>query len=118
MKIVSEWCQHHDEAIASIGQRKNAEFVESVPSVGDAGEQPLEIVLVDALREEGDDSEEVAGVGAEFLKRRRGKRQLDRGGEALVMLRAKQTRSPHLPFPGQPVNVPFVVMRNGGKQRN
>ena len=49
-------------------QRKDTEFIKHGSSVGDGREQPVEVVLVDALREEGDDAEEVAGIGAEFAK--------------------------------------------------
>ena len=53
--MVPEWRQY-DESIASIHQGKGAEPVEDPHSVGDGGKQPVEIVLVDALREESDNS--------------------------------------------------------------
>ena len=68
MKIISEWRQHRDESPAPIRQRKNAELVEDVGSVEDGREQPVEIVLIDALREEGDDFEERSCIGPKFLE--------------------------------------------------
>ena len=50
--------------------------------VGNRGKQPIKIVLVNPLREERDDLEEMTGIGTESLKHRRRKRQLDRGCEA------------------------------------
>jgi hypothetical protein len=44
-------------------------LVKNVPSVGDAGEKPVEVILVNALREESNDSEEVTGIRAEFFER-------------------------------------------------
>ena len=52
--------------------------------VGNRGKQPIKIVLVNPLREERDDLEEM--TGAESLKHRRRKRQLDRGCEAPPMV--------------------------------
>ena len=51
-------------------QRENAEIVEDFCSVGEGGKQPLEVVLVDALREEGDDSEKLSGIRPELLEHR------------------------------------------------
>ena len=67
-KIVSDWRQHSNEVVASVRQRKNGELVKDVLSPGDGGEKPVEVVLVDALREKGDHSEKVPGVGAEFAE--------------------------------------------------
>ena len=71
-KIVLEGCQHRDESVTPICQGKNAEVVEDICSVGDCREQPIEVVLINSLREECDDSEKPSGVGAEFLKHRGG----------------------------------------------
>jgi hypothetical protein len=71
-KVVSEWCQHGDELVASMCKRKNAEFVEDVLYVGDGGKQPGNVVLIDALREEGDDAEKLSGVRTKFLEHRGG----------------------------------------------
>jgi hypothetical protein len=50
-------------------QRKDAEFVEDILSVGDGRKQPIEVVLVDALWEEGNDLEEFSGTGSGFVGR-------------------------------------------------
>jgi hypothetical protein len=71
-KIVSERCEHRDESIAPICQRKDAELVEDTGSVRDGGEQPFEVVLVDALWEKCDDSKKRSGIGAKFLEQRGG----------------------------------------------
>ena len=66
--MVSEWRQHRDEAAASVCQRKDTELVQDVLSVGDGGEQPVEVVLGMTSREESKDCEEVTGIRAEFLE--------------------------------------------------
>jgi len=71
-KIISERCEHCDESVGSMRQGKNAEFVEEVCSVGNSGKQPVDFVLIDTLREEGDDSEQRSGVRAKFLEHRGG----------------------------------------------
>jgi len=55
--MVSESCEHRGGFIGSIGHAKNAELVEDVCSVWDGRKQPFEVVLIDTLREEGDDCE-------------------------------------------------------------
>ena len=67
-EVVPNWCQHCDEVIAPVRQRKSTEFVEDVLSVRDGGEEPIEVVLVDAVGEERDHSEEVTGIRAEFAE--------------------------------------------------
>ena len=71
-KVVPKWRQHRDKPLASISQRKDAEGIEDVRSAGDGGKQPVQVVLVDTSREEGDNSEEVAGVRAEIPEHQRG----------------------------------------------
>ena len=68
VEVVSDRCQHRDETIASVCQRKSAELIEDVLSVGDGGEEPGEVFLVYPLWEERDDFEEVTGVGAECVE--------------------------------------------------
>ena len=51
-------------------QREDTEFVEDGSSTGDGRKQPVKVVLIDPLREESDDAEEVTGIGTEFAKRR------------------------------------------------
>jgi hypothetical protein len=53
--------------------------------VGDRGKQPFEVVLVDTLREECDHFQERSGVGAKLSEQGGGERELDRGGEAVVV---------------------------------
>ena len=67
-EVVPNWCQHCDEVIAPVRQRKNTELVEDVLPVGDGGEKPVKVFLVYALREESDHSEEVTSIGAEFVE--------------------------------------------------
>ena len=55
-EVVSDWCQHRDKVVAPIRQGKNTELVKHVLSVGDHGEKPVEVFLIDALREESDNS--------------------------------------------------------------
>ena len=69
-KSVTEWRQYHDESVASACQGKNA--VVDVHSVGDCRKQPADVIPVDTLGEESNDSEERAGVRPEFLEHRRG----------------------------------------------
>ena len=113
--MVPEWRQHCHKSFASIRQGEDAECIEDVCSVGGGGEQPLEVVFVDALREEGNDSKEPSGVRAEFLEHWRSKRKLDGGREAMVVLCAKHIRSLCIPLLAQPASVPFVVVPNRGK---
>jgi len=68
-KIISERCERRDESIASICQRKNAELVKGVCCIGGGGKQPVGVILIDTLREEGDNSEKPSCVVAEFLER-------------------------------------------------
>ena len=44
--------QHCNESIALICQKENTEVVEQVCAVGEDGEQPIDGVLINALREE------------------------------------------------------------------
>ena len=97
-------------------QRKNAELVEDLRSVGDGWKQPVKVVLVNTLGEEGDDLEERSGIGAKFLEHGGGERKFDRCCEALVMLCLQHTCSQSFPFPGQSVCAPLVVTRNSGEQ--
>ena len=84
--------------------------------IGDGREQPVEVVLVDALREECDNSKKITRVRSKILEHRGGERQLDSGGKALVVACVKYIRMSSLPFLDQSVCAPFVVMRNRGKQ--
>ena len=83
--MVSEWRQHGDEVAASRCQTQDTEPVDDIPYIGDGGEQPVEVTLVDPLREEGDNSEQFTGSGTKFYEHRGGQRELDRGGEAVVV---------------------------------
>jgi hypothetical protein len=114
--VISEWCKHCDEPIASVCQGKDAEPVEGLDSVGDDGKQPIDVVLVDTLREEGNDFQKRSRIRAKFLKHGGGKRNLDCGGEALLVPRLKYARSLFLPLSRQPVYTPLVLMSNSGKK--
>src|ERR1700753_826903 len=101
VEIVSNWCQHRNEAIVPIRQRENAELVEHVLSVRDRGEKPVQIFLVYALREEGDDSEEVTSVGAEVAEHRGSEREFEGCCQALVVIGLKNLRSLSVPLLGK-----------------
>ena len=96
--------------------REDAEPVEDACSIGDGREQPLEVVLVDALWEEGNDSKKRSGTGAKFLEHGGGEGKLDRCGEALVMQCLQHAHSMFLPFSCQSVHAPLVLVCNSGKQ--
>ena len=104
-KVVPKWRQHCHKSVASVRQRENAEGVEDLCSVGDGGEQPVQVVLVGALREEGDDAEKPSGIRAEFLEHRRSERKFDCGGKAPGVLCVKYFRSLSLPFSSKSVGV-------------
>ena len=115
-KVFSDRCQHCDEPVVPICQRKDAEFVEDVLSVGDRGKEPIEVVLVHALREESDHSQKVAGVGPELVESGGSKRQFDRCRQALVVICLQYLRPMCVPFLGQSIVIPRVVRCGGGKQ--
>ena len=85
-KVLSDRCQHRYEAVAPIRQRKDAEFVENVLSVGDGGKQPIEVVLIDALWKEGDNFEEFSGTGSGLgeLRERSESAEYPRNGSFVV----------------------------------
>ena len=97
-------------------QGEDAEFVKHIWNVGDGRKQPVEVVLVDTLGEEGNDSKKASGVRAKVLERRGGKRKFDRGGEAPGVPCVKHPRSPSIPFPTQSVGVPFTVLGDSSEQ--
>ena len=106
----SQWRKHCDESIVLMRQRKDVERVKDDGPVGDGREQPVEVVLIDSLREESDDLKEPPGVRAEFSEHRRGQREPDRSRETLVISRLKDGRLALLPLPGQSDVVPLVLM--------
>ena len=112
--MVSEWCQHRDETVVPIGQGENAELVEDGLPVGSGRKQPVEVLLADPLREEGNDSEKLPGVRAELLEHWGGERQLDRDRQALVVLRLEYVRLAPLPLLQQSTIVPPVLTRDRG----
>ena len=115
-KVVSEWRKHRDKSVAPICERKDAEPVKDVGSVGDGRKKPVNIVLVDTLREESNDFKKRSGIGAEFLEHGGGEGEFDRGGEASVVLCLRYARLPSFPFPCQSVCVPPVLLCDSGKQ--
>ena len=114
-KVISKWGQHRDESIASICQGENAEIVEHVRCVGVGREQPINVLFVNALREEGEDSEKLFCVGAELLEHRGGERKFDRGGQAPRVPCVKYACSPFPPFTGQSVGISTVVLSNSSE---
>ena len=83
-KVVSEGCQHCDEVGASICQGESAECVKDARYVGDCGKQPVEVVLIDALREERDNFEDFTSDGTELVECRGGEREFYDCSKALV----------------------------------
>ena len=98
-------------------QGQDAELIEDVSSVRDCGKQPLEVILVNALREERNNSEERSSIGSEFFEHGV-KRELDCGSGAPAMLGLQYTRPPLLPFLCQLTHVPLFLMPNYGKRRD
>ena len=92
-EVVSNWCQHGDEVVAAMSQRKDAKFVEDVLSIGDCWEQPVEVILVNSVWEECDNFEEIAGVGAEFLECWRSERDFCGCRQTLIEVRPKRLRA-------------------------
>ena len=115
-KVITDWGQHCDEAVVSICQRENAKPVEHVLPAGNRRKQPVDVVLVDTLREERNDSEKVAGVGTKFLKHQRREGQLDGSCKALVVICLEHICPTLVTLTDQPIRVPLVVMSNYSKQ--
>ena len=111
MEIVSDRCQHCDEAVASICQRKSTELVEDVLYVGDGGKKTLEVSLVDALREKGNNSEEVTGARAKFAECGGSEREFD----GCCLIRLKNPFAVFVPLVGESITVPCVVGCGGCK---
>ena len=97
-------------------QRKNTEFVKNVLPVGDGGEKPVEVFLLNALGEESDDSKEVTCVGAEALECRGSEREFDGCGQTLAVVCLKNLRPLRLPLLHQSIGIPHVVRCISGKQ--
>ena len=87
--VVSNGRQHRDEAVVPMRQRKGEEFVEDFLLVGDSGEQPVEVLFVDALGEESDNFEEVTSIGAEFAERWRSEGELYGCCQGLIAVRPR-----------------------------
>ena len=96
--MIPKWRQHCDKSIGSIRQGEGAEFVKNILSVGDGWKQPVGILLIDALREERDDSEKLPGIRAEFSKHWGGEGKFGRGREASRVRCVKNSRSVFLPL--------------------
>ena len=67
-KIVSEWRKHCDESVAPMHQRKGAELVKNIYSVGNGGKKLADIPLINTLGEGSDDTERCSGIRAKFLE--------------------------------------------------
>ena len=108
-EVVSDWGQHCDKAAVPVRQRKNKEFVKNVLSVGDGGKKPVDVILVDALGEKCDDSEEVTRVGAEAAKYGGSKRELDGRGKALIVICPEILGPLDVPLLRNSIVIPHVV---------
>ena len=95
--------------------RKSTGFVEDICSVGDIGEQSVYVVLINTLREESDNSEEIVSIGSEFLEHRGGQRKFDNCGQALVAVRPEYMCTVCVPLPRQSIVIPHVVRCGGGE---
>lgn len=113
--MISEWCQHHDETIAAVSQGKDAELVEDGRDGGDGRKQPVEVILLDSLREEGDNSEELSCVTTKPLEHGGRERELNRISKALVVLCLKHARLASLPLLDRSFVVPVVLMRDSSQ---
>jgi hypothetical protein len=80
------------------------------------GNSQIGVVLVNTVREEGNNFQKRSRIGAKFLKHGGGKRNLDCGGETLLMPCLKYARSTFRPLSRQPVCTPLALMCNGGKK--
>ena len=104
--------EHCNETVTPLHQRKDADFVEENSFVGDRGKQPVEVVLVDTLREEGNDTEDTASIETKILEHGGAERELDRCREAFVVFGLEETSLALLPLPDQSVVVPTILTRN------
>ena len=115
-EVVSEGDQHCDEAVAPVREGENAEFVEDGGYIGDGREQPVEVTLIDTLREEGNDSKKVSRVRAKPFEHGGVEREFDCSTKALVVFRLKDSRVTFVPLLGQSIVVPPVLVCDGGQQ--
>ena len=67
-KIISEWGKHCDEIAAAVCERENTELVEGGVYIGDGWKKPVEVVLVDTLREERNHTEKLSGIVAKSFE--------------------------------------------------
>ena len=110
--MIAEWCQHRHESVVSVRQGESAEFVKHFRGVGNGWILPMNVLLVDTLREEGYNLQKLAGIGSEFLEFGQAEGKLDRCREAPGVC------CPVLsyPFCDQSVGVPLVLLRGSGEQ--
>ena len=108
--------KHLDKSFAPIRQRKNAKGIEDFPSIGYSREEPVQVLLIDALGEEGDNCEKFPGVRAKLFEHRRPQRQFDRFQKRLLVLCIRRARSSFLTFPFRVVYAPFVLVCNSRQQ--
>ena len=103
--------------LLSIRQGEDAEFVEHVWSIGDGWKQPVYVLFVDTLWEEGNDSQESSGIciRTEFLEHRRGEGEFNRGCEAPGVICTKYRCPLSLPFFSKSVGAPLVVLGNSSE---
>ena len=115
MEVVPDRCQCGDEIFASRGQRKNTEFVDDVLSIGNGGEQPVEVVFANPLGEKRDDPKEVTGVWAKFAECGGSEREFNRCRQALI-IGTKRLCPMCVPLLGQFIVVPHIVRGSGGEK--
>jgi len=95
---------------------KDVEPIKDHFPVGDGGKQPIEVVLINTLREESNDSKEIMCIRAKVLEHWRGEWQIDGGCQALVVPCLEYSYLVLVPLSSQPVCIPHTVMCNSGKQ--
>ena len=117
MKIVSEWCEHRDRFTASVGQGKNAEFVEDVRSIEDGGNNQSRLLSLIPWGKKAMTPKR-SRVSGPSLQSVCEARESSMDAAKLVVARSKPMRTVGVPLPHQPIVIPHVVRYGGGEQFN
>ena len=96
--VFSNWRQHRDKAVVPMCQGKNTEFVKDRLSVRDGKKNQVEVFLMDALGEEGDDLKKAPCTGAKALECWGSKREVYGCAEARVVICLKHLCSLGVPL--------------------